>query len=125
MEAERRLTEERFKTLDAEVRAKIEYHAKQIEIHQGRLECHDIDINGKPTRDEFQKLVKNTDRELHDFELSVDALDKRVKELEVAPGKKALVTMASVGGVITTGAIVGFGPRIVDWLAHLLRGGKP
>lgn len=70
-------------------------------------------------------MVKNTDRELHDFELSVDALDKRVKELEVAPGKKALVTMASVGGVITTGAIVGFGPRIVDWLAHLLRGGKP
>jgi hypothetical protein len=125
MEAERKLTEARFDTLAAEIQAKIEVHTQAIERHEDTLQCQDVINAGAPSKEDFYKLVTSTKKELHDFEMQVEDMDKRVEELEKAPGRKALVTMASIGGIITTGTIVGFGPKIVEWFAQVLRGVKP
>jgi hypothetical protein len=122
---DRRAQEEnRFGRLSAEISSSIETLKACTERHENELEGLDIAISGKPTREEFDKLVKRTDKELHDTNVKIDGpdgVDARVKKLETAPGRTALKLLAGAGGLVTTAYVVPHIPAVFEWMVSLFR----
>jgi hypothetical protein len=109
---QRELSESNFRALASELKAKQDFHTERIECHDNEIQILQVDLAGRPTRSE-----------LNEANIAIEAIDKRVKRIEKAPGDKALRAMAAIGGVITTGVVVSEGPKLLEWVKALLHRG--
>ena len=122
---EREMSRLNFDALASALQATLDFHTTRIEAHDARLECHDIDIAGRPTRSQFDSLVTRTERELHEMTMTLAGVDSRLSRIEVAPGDKALKTMAAIGAIIATATVAIGAPAAIEWVKRMIVRGTP
>jgi len=126
------LEAERFGRLAAEVKLLVEPLRSWIEEEERRRELLEAEVHQIPDREEFEALVKREDRDRHEIEQQITGavasirsdlfddggLEPRLRAVEQTPAKTVLTIAGTVGA--TTLAIEG--PRIIEWLKHLVKG---